>query len=197
MSQLWTRKELRSLMLNSSSLQGLILYDINEKPSDPNQVFLDSNHSNFILVDDRVGKFGGEINFRSNLEAELRKGHPVSHYTAIFNRAKSNDFLKLIKKSSASSSGSNDTSDSGIVPTILIVVNGGPNTLKTVIEALDNKIPVVVLAVSVELNRKCQRLVQIKMALFLKKSKGGAGKQIDAFWPGCNLTFEKIAEQQI
>jgi predicted polyphosphate/ATP-dependent NAD kinase len=33
------------------------------------------------------------------------------------------------------------------IPLILIVVNGGKNTLTTVIESLDNKVPVLILGV--------------------------------------------------
>ena len=123
----------------------VVLYDVNETPSNPMDVFLDPNHSHFILVDDAIGKFGGEINFRANLEAELRNGHVASYYTSVLEKSLETGKLKVGKTMSDESTRSE--SDTLKVPTVLIVVNGGPNTLKTVIEALDNKIPVVVLEV--------------------------------------------------
>ena len=42
---------------------------------------LNANHSHFILVDDgSEGQFAKEIEFRSELEAELRKGRPMKYY---------------------------------------------------------------------------------------------------------------------
>ena len=125
----------------------MVLYDVNGKPSNPMDVMFDPNHSHFILVDDVAGKFGGEINFRANLEAELRNGNVASYYTNLFNKSKKIGSLDLSRKLSSDST--NSDSDTLKVPTVLIVVNGGPNTLKTVIEALDNKTPVVVLEVSI------------------------------------------------
>lgn len=43
--------------------------------------FLDPNHTHFILVDDgSENQFGKEIEFRANLENELRKGRTLRHY---------------------------------------------------------------------------------------------------------------------
>lgn len=88
-----------------------------------NQVFLDPNHNHFILVDDgSVGAFGKEIEFRTRLETELRK------------QKISNNFQKELEESIN-------------VPMLLIVVQGGPNTLVTVEKTIIQKIPILVLAV--------------------------------------------------
>ena len=43
--------------------------------------FLDMNHTHFILVDDgSENQFGKEIEFRANLENELRKGRSLKYY---------------------------------------------------------------------------------------------------------------------
>lgn len=43
--------------------------------------FLDPNHTHFILVDDGSdNQFGKEIEFRANLENELRKGRTLKYY---------------------------------------------------------------------------------------------------------------------
>lgn len=83
---------------------------------------MDPNHTHFILVDDgSVGSFGKEIEFRTRLEAELRK-------------QKTNNFQKELEENFN-------------VPMLLIVVQGGPNTLVTVEKTIVKKIPILVLAV--------------------------------------------------
>ena len=50
-------------------------------PAEDLDPMLNPNHSHFILVDDgSEGQFGREIEFRSKLEAELRKGKPMRYY---------------------------------------------------------------------------------------------------------------------
>ena len=133
-------------------------------------VLLDPNHSHFILVDDVTGKFGGEINFRANLEAELRYGHPASYYTNLFSKSTKMGGLEISRKLSSDSASSDI--DALKVPTVLIVVNGGPNTLKTVIEALDNKTPVVVLEVGTTLFREISQCGQCpKFVSISRKAK--------------------------
>ena len=87
---------------------------------------LDSNHTNFILVDDgSEDQFGKEIEFRAKLEEEIRLGNTIENY-----RKKE---LNVNKTQ---------------IPMILIVVNGGLNTLKTVTEYVKVKIPVLILEVN-------------------------------------------------
>jgi hypothetical protein len=86
---------------------------------------LDPNHTHFILVDDGTeGAFGGEIEFRAQLEAELRKGKPLKYYDEIF------------KKKLCGLEEPKDKDSKEIIPMVLIVVQGGPNTLLTVEKVL-------------------------------------------------------------
>ena len=100
-----------------------------------NDILLDPNHTHFILVDDgSESKFGVEIKFRARLENELRRGRSYDRKN------------KTLKESVRSSSGSKYGKE--LIPMILIVVNGGPNTLLTVIESLKEQVPVLILAES-------------------------------------------------
>jgi len=116
---------------------------------------LDPNHNNFILVDDgleaETKKFGKEINFRASLEAELHK--PGSYSKEC--EASNNHEKKLVDASQEDSKPTTSTETAKSkeieeqeteVPMVLIVVQGGPNTLKTVEETLLKKIPVLILA---------------------------------------------------
>ncbi len=101
------------------------------------------------MDDGSEGKFGKEINFRTNLEDELRKGKSLGFYRKLFKKNKSSS------SSDVSRSNHNDNlspqNDETIlnesVPMVLIVVQGGPNTLTTVDESIKKKIPVLILAV--------------------------------------------------
>lgn len=80
---------------------------------------LDPYHSHFLFADagdDKVGEFGHEIETRTHLEEELCQGS------------------------------ANAEEHSGHCVMILLVVGGGPNTLKTVIYMLEMRRPVVILA---------------------------------------------------
>ena len=126
----------------------------NKKEASKNtDVLLDPNHTHFILVDDGTeGQFGKEIEFRALLEAELRKGKSLKYYES----------KRILKKkiSSRSSIGGDyaqddefkdsddeESSKTESIPMILIVVQGGPNTLITVEHSLKQSVPVLVLAV--------------------------------------------------
>jgi hypothetical protein len=137
--------------------------------SSPTDVLLDPNHTHFILVDDgSEGFFGKEIEFRAHLEAELRKGRSLRYYnkklgkTISFaeSKAKMNRSFKrnatltrtqttidLGKSFELTSEDSEEDVRTELVPMILIVVQGGPNTLLTVVESLKENVPVLVLAV--------------------------------------------------
>jgi transient receptor potential cation channel subfamily M protein 2 len=67
---------------------------------------LNSNHSCFILVEnENEGRFGGEIEFRTNFEQFLRENYKI--------------------------------------PLILIVLEGGTGTIKTVADALEHSTPIL------------------------------------------------------
>ena len=109
-----------------------------EKPKNTD-VLLDPNHTHFIFVDDgSQGMFGKEMVFRAHLEAELRKGRPLKYYENQRNRKKHEEEDSL--------SESEDDDSHSEVPMILIVVQGGPNTLIQVEESLKQNVPVLVLA---------------------------------------------------
>lgn len=82
----------------------------------PSGTFLDRNHTHFLLVNNiysKKGAFGQEIDFRSELEDQLKS----------------------------------KVTEGSEIPMILMVVNGGPNTLYTVKNAIEKKIPMLILAV--------------------------------------------------
>ena len=118
--------------------------EVNETKKDQaknTDVLLDPNHTHFIFVDDgSEGLFGKEIEFRAHLEAELRKGRPLKYYESQRNLKKHDDDEEEDTRDHE------DTLHSE-VPMILIVVQGGPNTLITVEESLKQMVPVLVLAV--------------------------------------------------
>ncbi|KAK7112164.1 hypothetical protein V1264_011657 [Littorina saxatilis] len=79
---------------------------------------LDHNHTHFLLVDNGTeGKFGTEIEFRTSLESYISK---------------------IVETGVTETQSVN-------VPTVLIVVEGGINTMKTVQESISHNIPVVVI----------------------------------------------------
>lgn len=88
----------------------------------------------------------------AHLEAELRKGKSPKHYET----KRSQNKKRLAWSGSSSTTIDDDDLDdldddnlrSETVPMILIVVQGGPNTLLTVEESLKQNVPVLVLAVS-------------------------------------------------
>ncbi|KAL4228805.1 Transient receptor putative cation channel subfamily M member 2 [Mactra antiquata] len=86
-----------------------------EKEMKPKESFLDPNHSHFILVDNGTQhKFGTEISFRARLENEVSKIRT-------------------------------DTGENAVsVPIVLLVLEGGPGTLQTVHQAIQNNTPAVI-----------------------------------------------------
>ena len=105
-------------------------------------MLLDPNHNYFILVDDgSEGEFGKEINFRAALEAELRKGKSLKYYKDLTPRANIEGVQKkdIIEQ--------DEKNRKVTIPMVLIVVQGGPNTLLTVEETIKMNIPVVIVAV--------------------------------------------------
>lgn len=133
-------------------------------PSIPD-VLLDPNHTNFILVDDgSEGQFGKEIQFRSKLEVELQRGKSLQYYQrkrlgrAAFlaqrqmsqlSADKNSEHSEMSLESHVSENEEEDEEGSReTVPMILIVVQGGPNSLFTVVESLKQNVPVLVIAVS-------------------------------------------------
>lgn len=122
---------------------------------------------NFELILIILGQFGKEIEFRSKLEAELRKGRSIKYYQNmerkqnVFNRrsflrAKNttqNRYSYLSEISSdqdVSNQDNEQENDQEKVPMILICVQGGLFSLETVLISIQKNIPVLILAVSIQ-----------------------------------------------
>lgn len=119
------------------------------------------------MDDGSEGQFGKEIQFRSRLELELQRGKSLQYYQRKRLkrelRAKTERQISGVDGSEVSLDGSiieqlenleddedDDTTErsrSELVPMILIVVQGGPNSLLTVVESLKQNVPVLVIAV--------------------------------------------------
>lgn len=101
------------------------------------------------MVDDGSnGRFGVEIEFRAHLEAELRKGKSLKYYESKQNTTKKlHRFSKSPSQFSEEEESDEEDCKNESVPMILIVVQGGPNTLITVEQSLKQSVPVLVLAV--------------------------------------------------
>ena len=122
---------------------------------------LDPNHTHFILVDDGShGIYSKENEFRVKLENELRKGKSDIYYQ--------NSRLSRRKQLEYDGSGNDNVSNhdneldedeaeteqlkkglkKNSVPMVLIVVQGGPKTLHTIEIAINQNVPILVLAES-------------------------------------------------
>lgn len=114
-----------------------------EKTAD---VFLDANHSHFILVDSKKSNINEEILFRARLETELRKTrlHQVEYKKSIK--------TQLSNPSSVASSDDESKVESEFdnkfnTPMIQICVHGGYDTLLVLQESLKQRVPILVLSV--------------------------------------------------
>ncbi|CAF3786458.1 unnamed protein product [Rotaria sp. Silwood1] len=96
---------------------------------------LEPNHTKFIFVDDESeGKYGGEIKFRSRLEQVIS-----GDFFGARSRAGSGIEFQTLTTPSLHPERSDP------VPVVLLVVEGGPNTVRTVYEAVfKNNIPAVI-----------------------------------------------------
>ena len=126
---------------------------------------LDPNHTHFILCDDgSIGLYGKEIDFRSKFETELRKGRSKIYYeNTRVNKKNQLDFSSLYENVSVKEMKQIDEEDEendeletdelkgGLkkvtIPMILVVVNGGPSILLNIEDAIEKRIPILVLAV--------------------------------------------------
>ncbi|XP_070579279.1 transient receptor potential cation channel subfamily M member-like 2 [Ptychodera flava] len=88
-----------------------------------NSAALDCNHTHFILVDNgTIGKYGADIELRSALEKYIADEKFIAEKRV-------SDSLEAHCER---------------VPMVLVVVEGGPNTLKTVYETTEKKMPAVI-----------------------------------------------------
>lgn len=91
-----------------------------KRSQDDKSAHLDPNHSHFILVDSGcLDQFGGEIKFRSKLESAIAK-------QKIKNKLDSDIKLDIN------------------VPTVVLVLGGGRNTIAQVLSSVENAIPCII-----------------------------------------------------
>lgn len=95
---------------------------VKKKGIDDKSAHLDPNHTHFIFVDGaKLNEFGSEISLRSQLEKAISKRSKVKN-------AAPN--MSLSKHSNT--------------PIICLVLGGGRNTVKQVLESIRNKTPCVI-----------------------------------------------------
>ncbi|XP_073236045.1 transient receptor potential cation channel subfamily M member 3-like [Porites lutea] len=88
---------------------------------------IDNNHSHFLLVDDGTeGKYGGEIAFRARFQKFLANKEISKRYNYLDENSQ------------------NDRPNG--IPVVLVVLEGGPNTIRTVLESVTSTpaVPVVI-----------------------------------------------------
>lgn len=114
-----------------------------ENVQESSGALLDSNHSHFLLVDNGTeGKYGVEIGLRSRFEEAVMK-------------------VKTDSRSAAGAIG---------VPVVLLVLEGGPNTVRTMCELIKKKIPAVV----VEGSGRAADVVAYAYSHTIKKCEGNS-----------------------
>ncbi|CAM4802278.1 unnamed protein product [Rotaria magnacalcarata] len=116
-------------------VHGANVHYVKPRAEERGQASLEPNHTEFIFVDDgSERKYGREITFRANLE-QLISG---DFFAARFTPALSSSLQPLPGTTSLRAEPTDP------VPVVLLVVEGGPNTVRTVHEAVvQNNIPAV------------------------------------------------------
>ena len=114
-------------------------------------MLLEENHSHFILVDDgSVHTPAAVLDFRVQLENEIRRGEKLADYEARSNYIwNQKSFKRIMVDTRLTDKHKLETDKDVTIPMIVIVVSGGLYTLKSIMKYLQNKIPVLVLAVSI------------------------------------------------
>ena len=91
------------------------------KSTDKKSASLDPNHTHFILVDSvKEDEFGGEIKFRTNVEESIcKRFDEIQDFNASFQTSLN-------------------------IPTVLLVLGGGRNTVRQVLSAIEKNIPCII-----------------------------------------------------
>ncbi|CAF1177228.1 unnamed protein product [Didymodactylos carnosus] len=113
-------------------VQGEVVRYPKQREEVQGEASLEPNHTNFLLIDDGlIHKYGGEIQFRARLEKAISAtGNRQLHQLPSFSE-RTEPLVLLEAKSTP-------------VPVVLLVIEGGPNTIRTVHEAVvQNSIPAV------------------------------------------------------
>ncbi|XP_074622988.1 transient receptor potential cation channel subfamily M member-like 2 isoform X1 [Acropora palmata] len=138
----WGIVDRKESLIASKDQNGLYpaLYRMENDP-ESSGALLDSNHSHFLLVDNGTEeKYGVEIDLRSKFEEAVMK-------------------VKTDSRSAAGAIG---------VPVVLLVLEGGPNTIRTMCELIKKKIPAVV----VDGSGRAADLVAFAYSHTIKESEG-------------------------
>jgi hypothetical protein len=142
------------------------MYGLEKSYQNSKSVLLDPNHSHFILIDDDShGELGHDIPFRIKFETELRKdsksnnelrdryGEKLSIRTQPRSSSPSHTSLNvdLDEKSGIHDNDSHFVNEKFNIPMILICVNGGYDALTLIHESLKQRVPILVLAVRLDI----------------------------------------------
>lgn len=135
------------------------MYGLEKNYQNSKCVFLDPNHSHFVLIDDNAnGELGHDIPFRIKLETELRKDSNSDSDFVIEPSVSTLRRLSSLPSINLSLGSANNNMEEELhhvpekfnIPMILICVNGGYDALKLVHESLKQRIPILVYAVIFE-----------------------------------------------
>ncbi|CAF3978895.1 unnamed protein product [Rotaria magnacalcarata] len=116
-------------------VRGSNVHYVKPRSEQKGQAPLEPNHTEFIFIDDGTQReYGGEIKFRADLERAI-----AGTFFASYSTSKATNSLQPL-----SGTNSPRSESLGLVPVVLLVVEGGPNTVRTVHEAVvKNNIPAV------------------------------------------------------
>jgi len=115
----WGQVDNADFLISWDRKKGLYPAHYTVEVNDATKAPLDINHSHFILVDNgTIGQYGVEIGLRSSLEGEIFQN------------------LKTTSSSSAGSIG---------IPVVILCLEGGPNTIVTMAQAIKKGVPAVVI----------------------------------------------------
>lgn len=115
----WGQVDNAQFLVSKDGRRGCYPAPYTVEVNDQTKAPLDINHSHFILVDNgTIGQYGVEIGLRSSLEGEI---------------------LQSLKTESSSSAGSIG------IPVVILCLEGGPNTIVTMAEAIKKGVPAVVI----------------------------------------------------
>ena len=126
-----------------------------------NRPGLDKNHTHFILVDDgTTGKYGREIKLRSQFEAMIAKQNVITSSAAGKSSYIRLEYTKKIQYNCKTQISKNycqfeiekyilchffSFKGKVDVPVVVLCLEGGPNTIRTMSEAINNNTPLVVI----------------------------------------------------
>lgn len=94
--------------------------------------YLNPYHTHFLLVDSASYKYGGEVAFRSHIEAAIARNETVGG-------------VKVSEEEEKQQRRKSDTCSK--IPIVVVAVGGGPRTIQTILESVKKDTPCVILEV--------------------------------------------------